>query len=274
MGLLVGVRHSRIANHGFFSTDPATFGAPDTEKVQQTTIQIGGTYKLDGGFSLFGGYNSGFDVENSFGGAPTITGQRLQPETSEQYEAGVRYARGKARLSLSAFQIKRRDVAGEDPVNLGFSRNIGSFRVRGFELEGEVEPAPGLMLSGGYAYLDGTIIASATQAEIGGRIADVARHSGNVRARYAIPGTPIDLRGGLIYQGKRPVASASTILLDDVLLADLGIGADLGRFRVDLTANNLFDRRYVTVDTAHQGNSSAVQAGEPLTVSARIAVKF
>jgi iron complex outermembrane recepter protein len=274
LGLVLGIRHSWIKNDGFFSTDPATFGTPDTEKVAQTTIQIGGTYQLDSGFSLFGGYNSGFDVENSFGGAPTVTGERLQPETSEQYEAGVRYAGGKARLSVSAFQIRRRDVAGEDPVNLGFSRNIGSFRVRGVELEGEVEPSPGLTISGGYAYLDGTITASATPADIGGRIADIARHSGNVRLRYVIPGTPFDLRAGLIYQGKRPVASASNILLDDVLLADLGVGANLGRFRVDLTANNVFDTRYFTVDTAHQGNSTAVQAGEPLTFSARVAVKF
>jgi iron complex outermembrane recepter protein len=274
LGLVLGVRHSWITNDGYFSTDPTTFGTPDTESVEQTTIQIGGTYKLGGGFSLFGGYNSGFDVENSFGGAPTVTGQRLQPETSEQYEAGVRYARGKARFSLSAFDIRRRDVAGEDPANLGFSRNIGSFRVRGVELEGEVEPSPGLTLSGGFAFLDGTITASATPVEIGGRIADVARYSGNIRARYGIPGTPIDVRGGLVYQGKRPVASASDILLDDVLLADLGVGADLGRFRLDVTASNVFDVRYFTVDTAHQGNSSAVQAGEPFTVSARLGVKF
>jgi iron complex outermembrane recepter protein len=274
LGIVLGVRHSWIRNEGFFSTDPTNFGTPDTERVEQTTIQIGGTYKLDGGFSLFGGYNSGLDVENSFGGAPTVTGQRLQPETSKQYEAGIRYASGKARFSVSTFQIRRRDVAGEDPVNIGFSSNIGSFRVRGVELEGEIEPIPGLTLGGGYAYLAGKITASATSAEIGGRIADIARHSGSVRLRYAIPGTLFDLRGGLIYQGKRPVASASNILLDDVLLADLGIGADLGRFRVDLTANNLFDTRYFTVDTAHQGNSNAVQAGEPFTASARLAVKF
>lgn len=274
LGLVLGVRHSWITNDGFFSTDPTTFGTPDTERVELTTFQIGGTYELDGGFSLFGGYNSGFDVENSFGGSPTVTGARLQPETSEQYEAGIRYSGDKARVSLSAFQIKRRDVAGEDPANRGFSRNIGSFRVRGIELEGEAQPLPGLTLSGGYALLIGKITASATASEIGGRIADIARHSGNVRARYAIPGTSLDVRGGLIYQGKRAVAGASPILLDDVLLADLGVGADLGRFRIDVTANNLFDARYFTVDTAHQGNSNAVQAGEPLTVSARVAVKF
>jgi iron complex outermembrane recepter protein len=274
LGVVLGVRHSWIRNDGFFSTDPTTFGNPDTEKVKLTTFQVGSTYKLDGGFSLFGGYNSGFDVERSFGGAPTVTGERLQPETSEQYEAGIRYGSGKARFSLSAFQTRRRDVAGDDPAYPGFSRNIGSLRVRGVELEGEVEPSPGLKISGGYALLVSKITASATSAEIGGRIADIARHSGNVRVRYTIPGTPFDLRGGLIYQGKRPVASASYILLNDVLLADLGVGADLGHFRVDLTANNLFDTRYYTADGVHLGSSTAVQAGEPLTFSMRVAVKF
>jgi iron complex outermembrane recepter protein len=274
LGLVLGIRHSWIGNDGFFSTDATSFGTPDTEKVELTTFQIGATYKLGGGISFFGGYNSGFDVENSFGGAPTISGERLQPETSQQFEAGLRYGGKSARLSLSAFEIRRRDVAGEDIANPGFSRNIGSLRVRGIELEGEIEPTPGLRLSGGYAYMDGAITASSTLSEMGGRIADVAKHSGNIRASYAIPGTPFDMRGGLIYQGKRPVAGASAIQLADVLLADLGLGAELGRFRVDLTANNLFDKRYFTVDTAHQGNSNAVQAGEPLTFSARVGVKF
>jgi iron complex outermembrane recepter protein len=274
LGLVLGIRHSWITNNGFFSSDPTTFGSPDVEKVELTSFQAGATYKLNGGFSLFGGYNSGFDVENSFGGAPTIGGGRLQPETSEQFEAGLRYATDKASFSISSFEIRRRDVAGDDLNNPGFTRNIGSFRVRGIELEGQFEPAPGLRISGGFAYLDSAITASATLTEIGGRIADVAKQSGNIRASYAIPGTPLDIRGGLIYQGKRPVAGASPILLDDVLLADLGIGADLGRFRIDITANNLFDKRYFTVDTAHQGNSNAVQAGEPLSVSARVAIKF
>lgn len=203
LGLVLGVRHAWLSNDGFFSSDPSTFGTPDTERVEQTSVQAGATYKLGGGFSAFGGYNSGYDVENSFGGAPTVTGQRLSPETSEQYELGARFSQSGVRLSAAAFEIRRRDVAGDDPDNPGFSRNFGAFRVRGIELEGEVEPTKNLRLSFGYAYLDGVVSRSATASDVGGRIVDVPSHSGNIRASYAVPGTPFDLRGGVNYQGPR-----------------------------------------------------------------------
>lgn len=274
LGLVLGVRHSWLANDGFFSTDPTSFGTPDSERVGLTSFQAGATWRLDGGFSLFGGYNSGFDVENSFGGAPTVTGERLQPETSRQFEAGLRVARGPLRASLAGFQIERRNVAGDDPDNPGFSRNFGSFRVRGVELEGEFRPTPALLLSFGYAYLDGIITRSPVAAEAGGRIADIARHSANARAEYRIPGTPLDVRGGVQYQSPKPVASASAVLIPDIFLADIGAGGTFGRFRVDLVVNNLFDRRYFTVAGTHQGNSNAVYPGDPRTVSARFGVAF
>jgi|JI6StandDraft_1071083.scaffolds.fasta_scaffold22180_3 iron complex outermembrane receptor protein len=274
LGLVLGIRHSWLKNEGFFSTDPTTFGVADVESPELTSVQAGATYQLDGGFSIFGGYNTGFDVENSFGGAPTVDGDRLQPETSEQFEAGLRYASDRAQVTLSTFQIKRRDVAGDDPDNPGFSKNIGSFRVRGLELEGKVDVLDGLSLSAGYAYLAGKITASATPTEVGGRIADLARHSGNVRVTYAIPGTPFDVRAGLAYQGKRAIASASPILLDDIVLADMGVGAKFGQFRLDLVANNVFDVTYYTVAGAHQGNRNSVYPGDPRTVSLRVGVGF
>lgn len=274
LGLVLGIRHSWLKNEGFFSADPTTFGVADVESPELTSVQAGATYQLDGGFSIFGGYNTGFDVENSFGGAPTVDGDRLQPETSEQFEAGLRYASDRAQVTLSTFQIKRRDVAGDDPDNPGFSKNIGSFRVRGLELEGKVDVLDGLSLSAGYAYLAGKITASATPTEVGGRIADLARHSGNVRVTYAIPGTPFDVRAGLAYQGKRAIASASPILLDDIVLADMGVGAEFGQFRLDLVANNVFDVTYYTVAGAHQGNRNSVYPGDPRTVSLRVGVGF
>lgn len=270
LGLVLGVRHAWLSNDGFFSTDPMTFGTPDTERVEQTSVQAGATYRLGGGLSIFGGYNSGYDVENSFGGAPTVTGARLSPETSEQYELGARFSQPGVRLSAAVFEIRRRDVAGDDPDNPGFSRNFGSFRVRGVELEGEVEPAKNLRLSFGYAYLDGVIARSAAQSEVGGRIVDLPSHSGNIRASYAVPGTPIDVRGGVNYQGPRAAANATTVLIPEVILADLGVGGTIGRFRADLTVNNLFDRRYFT----STGNANAVFPGDPRTVALPLGVSF
>lgn len=273
LGLVLGIRHAWLTNDGFFSSDPTTFGVADVEKVEKTSFQAGATYKLDAGFSLFGGYNSGYDVENSFGGSPTVNGNRLQPETSRQFEAGLRFSDARSRFSLAAFEISRRDVAGDDPDNPGFSRNLGSLRVRGIEFEGESAITKSLTLTAGYAYLDGEIRASATPSEVGGRLADVPHHSANLSLAYDIIGTPFDITASGRYQSKRAIANANSLSLPSLFLADIGIGADVGKFRFDLTASNIFDRRYLTV-SGLQGNANVVFPGDPLTIGLRAAVNF
>lgn len=131
-----------------------------------------------------------------------------------------------------------------------------------------------MRVSFGYAYLAGVITRSATPDEVGGRISDLARHSGNLHARYTVPGTPIDLRFGGNYRGPRAVASASPVLLPDVVLVELGMGGNLGLVRADVTVNNLLDRRYFTVAGVHQGNNDAVYPGDPRTVALRLGVTF
>lgn len=273
LGLVLGVRHAWLTNDGFFSSDPSTFGVADVEKVEKTSLQAGATYKLDKGFSLFGGYNSGYDVENSFGGSPTVDGTRLQPETSRQFEAGLRFSDARSRFSVAAFDISRRDVAGDDPDNPGFSRNLGALRVRGIEFEGEATVIKSLTLTAGYAYLDGEIRASATPSEIGGRIADVPHHSANISFAYDIAGTPFDVRGSARYQSKRAIANANSGSLPSLFLTDFAVGADVGKFRFDLTASNIFDRRYLTV-SGLQGNANVLFPGDPLTIGLRAAVNF
>lgn len=269
--LLGGVRQSWLNNDGYFSTDPADLGPVDEANITSTTWQVGATWKLGCGFSLFTGYNTGFDVENIFG-LRTANGNPLPPETSNQVEVGVRYGSDTLRVSFAGFQIRRQDVAGDDLDNPGFSRAIGDLRVRGLEFEGEWRPIEALTLTGGYAYLRGQIIESADAAEVGGRLADVPRSSGTLRATAGL-GHGVELRSGISYVGTRAVANASTIALDDYAVADIGLGYRWRRLRLDLSVNNLANARYFTA-VGVQGNSNAVYPGDPRTVSGRIAVNW
>lgn len=268
--LLGGVRQSWLNNDGYFSTDPTDLGPVDEANITSTTWQIGATWKLGHGFSLYTGYNTGFDVENVFG-LRTVSGNPLPPETSNQVELGVRYGGENLRVSVAGFQIRRQDVAGDDLDNPGFSRAIGDLRVRGVEIEGDWRPLEALTLSGGYAYLRGQITGSADAAEIGGRIADVPRSTGTVRATADL-GHGLELRGGVSYVGSRAVANASAVSLDDYAVADIGLGYRWRRVRLDLSINNLANARFFTV--ANQGNANVVYPGDPRTVSGRIAVTW
>lgn len=268
--LLGGVRQSWLNNDGYFSTDPTDLGPVDEANITSTTWQIGATWKLGHGFSLFTGYNTGFDVENVFG-LRLVNGNPLPPETSNQVELGMRYSGENLRVSIAGFQIRRQDVAGDDLDNPGFSRAIGNLRVRGMELEGEWRPIEALTLTGGYAYLRGQITGSADTAEIGGRIADVPRHTGTVRGTAAL-GHGLELRGGVSYVGSRAVANASAISLEDYAVADIGLGYQWRWLQLDLSINNLADARYFTV--ANQGNANVVYPGDPRTVSGRITLNW
>lgn len=268
--LLGGVRQSWLNNDGYFSTDPTDLGPVDEANITSTTWQIGATWKLGHGFSLFTGYNTGFDVENVFG-LRLVNGNPLPPETSNQVELGMRYSGENLRVSIAGFQIRRQDVAGDDLDNPGFSRAIGNLRVRGMELEGEWRPIEALTLTGGYAYLRGEITGSADTAEIGGRIADVPRHTGTVRGTAAL-GHGLELRGGVSYVGSRAVANASAISLEDYAVADIGLGYQWRWLQLDLSINNLADARYFTV--ANQGNANVVYPGDPRTVSGRITLNW
>jgi len=262
--LIGAVRHSWIdARDGDYG------GATNNRAKTSTTIwQLGSTYSLTDAVSLYAGYNTGFDVENT-AGARTRTGTPLQPERSNQAEAGLRYRTGTLRASLSVFQIKRVNAVTTDPVDPDFSVNAGEQRVRGIELEGEWQPREWWDLSAGYALMDGKVTRS-NDGIAGKRIGDLPRHSFTARTSVAIPGTPLTMRGGVNHVTSRALVDGSDTVLPAYTLADIGLGLALTPFRIDATLSNLFDERYFTAS----GNGFAVYPGDPRTFSVRVSVGF
>jgi iron complex outermembrane receptor protein len=262
--LIGAVRHSWIdARDGDYG------GATNNRAKTSTTIwQLGSTYSLTEAVSLYAGYNTGFDVENT-AGARTRTGTPLQPERSNQVEAGLRVRTGTLRASLAVFQIKRVNAVTADPVDPDFSVNAGEQRVRGIELEGEWQPLEWWELSAGYALMDGKVTRS-NDGIAGKRIGDLPRNSFTARTSVAIPGTPLTLRGGVNHVTSRAIVDGSDTTLPAYTLADIGLGLARGPFRIDATLSNLFDERYFTAS----GNGFAVYPGDPRTFSVRVSVGF
>lgn len=257
INLVAGVRHS------VFDYETDRNGAGTRDSISNTSWQVGGTWALGSGVSLFGGYNTGFDLEPVVG-SRSRDGSPFQPERSSQVEAGVRLVRGTARASMSAFRIRRNDVAIPDPIDPNFSIQEGQLQVRGVEVEGEWEPVRGWWLQGGYAYLDGRVTRTTTPAQRNARLGDTPEHTATASTRIAVG--PVELRGLAYYVGERRLVNGSAIRLDDYLLVDLGLGTRLGRLRLDAVVTNVADELYYTAN----GGAAFVYPGDPRTFSLRV----
>ena len=240
--------------------------------LSNTTWQLGTTYALGGGVSLFGGYNTGYDLEWVIG-ARTADGTPFKPETSDQAEVGVRLTRDTLRASLSAFSIRRNDVAVPDPLNLGFQIQDGQFRVQGVEVEGEWSPTPGWWLQGGYAYLDGTVSRTTNPALMGARLADTPS--------TARPRRLADAGAASIARRRELCQRAQADERRCGHAPRLRDGRPRrwrsdGRWRFDATLNNVFDN---LLSPGHLfvysiGTEDRVLPGDPRTFSVRVSYSF
>ncbi len=278
--VVLGGRWSNFDTRREFSSDPVIDPADIREdELDHTTFQIGSTYRLDGGLSLFGGYATGFDMEN-VAGSRSFSGEPLDPEESAQIEAGLRYAQGFLNGSASLFEIKRLNVVTDDPVNPGFSVQTGEVRVRGVELEGTWQVSEHLSVQGGYAWMDGEVTSS-NSGNQGFALADTPDNQANLFVRYDLPELPIQLRAGVNYVGDRPFSDkagitifpglvSSSVILPAYTTLDLGATYDFGKVRLDLAITNVTDETYYT----REFSDFSVFPGEPTQASLRLTADF
>lgn len=261
---VVALRHSWID-----AWDGTWNGATVNQaEVTPTLWQLGTTYRLTDAWSVYAGFNSGFDIEST-SGARTRTGEPIDPEESRQVEAGLRFSGGNFRGSAALFQIERVNALTTDPIDPDYYVNAGEQRVRGFEVEGAWLPTEALEFTAGYAHLDGEITES-NDGDVGGRIGDMPKHTVTARVAWQVPGMGLSLRGGVSYVSERALVNASDVTIPSYTLADFGVGYDFGSVRLDALLYNLFDERYFSAS----GNAFTVIPGDPRSVSLRASMRW
>jgi hemoglobin/transferrin/lactoferrin receptor protein len=175
--LLPGVRmdHFRLDS----SSDPV-FAAdnPGVEIVDlnETNIspKLGASFAISDVWSLHGQYAHGFrsppyaDVNIGFTnlafGYTAIANPDLKPETSDSFEAGLRWRSGDSAAAFTIFENRYRDfiesfvAVGTDPSGLLVfqSQNLARVRISGAELRAEIGLGSGLSLRCSAAYQRGT----------------------------------------------------------------------------------------------------------------------
>ncbi|AIT82261.1 TonB-dependent receptor domain-containing protein [Novosphingobium pentaromativorans] len=252
---------------------------PDTKFKSTSDVLLSGGVQIEPmtGLDLFAGYAENFkaltDAVLEFGDADL---SQLKPETSENWEAGLRYQsswfRGsatwfKAKFSNQVLFVSNSSSAGNDYLGEGDGKffNAGGIDSEGFELLANVTPFEGLNLYGAYTYIDakyrsisdldtGTTEDDATIAMLNGlagnRVAGIPRHMWVLSGSYTYGPVTAGLTGK--YTGDRFADSGNSLVAQNYFLTDLNIsvkGEGLSDVLKDLefalTVNNLTDERYL-----------------------------
>ncbi|MFP5286901.1 MAG: TonB-dependent receptor [Thermoanaerobaculia bacterium] len=210
-----------------------------------------------------------------------VVGER-QPEESEQIEAGVKTElwQGKAQATFALYQLDRENVA--IPDRTGITRQNGSQRSQGFELELAAEPLPRLRTFFSYAYTDAELTefaelvlvginppAFATIDRSGNRPAFEPEHLANlwVSKRFQ-SGFGAGLGGR--YLSEQFIAEDNAFELEDTFTLGAALFYDLGDWSLGLHFENLTDEEYFTRGF---GNTSVIPA-VGLTVQGNLAYRI
>lgn len=279
LNVIAAFREDFYLNHRALAPDFTTPATVTDSNFNHRTFQLGSTYRLNHGFSLFGGYATGFNimpVVNTL----TYSGTALSPETSWQGEGGIRHSEGAFSGNVSFFQIHRTNAVTSDPAHPGYSINNGDYRVRGIEFEESWRAGRGIFLDTGYSYLDGQIVKS-NSGNLGFQIADTPKQRGNMFLRYAFAHIPVQVHLGFNYVGNRafldtanvvqgPGVLGNQVRLPEYTNVNLGGTYTLGHLRLDANLTNVGDSVYFLKDFG----SYDVIPGQPRAFSSRLTYQF
>lgn len=244
---------------------------PNTKFKSKSDVLLSGGIQIEpmNGLNVFGGYAENFkaltDSVLEFGDADL---SKLKPETSENWEAGVRYENGwfhgsatwfKAKFSNQVLFISNSSAAGIDYLGEGdgYFVNAGGIDSEGFELLANVRPTSNLNLYAAYTYIDAKYRGTGKPAydaeqgvTPGNRVAGIPQNMFVLSANYRLG--PVSLGVTSKYTDDRYVNADNSWKADSYILTDLNINVKgealsdtLKALQFGLTINNLTDEDYL-----------------------------
>ena len=205
----------------------------------------------------------------------------LTPENIANIEGGVKASlwEGRATLEASVFDMSRDGI----PVLLRVSgtqfreSSAGEQHFTGVEFGAGLRPVPNLLLSAQYAFYNGRyddfrFVENGEDVDLTGlRVLLSPRHMLDLSADFSAGnGIGVSLSGK--YEGSKYLDAKNTVLLDPFFTMDGRISYQWRNYTFGLSAQNLFDKEYVT-DGDTTGNLFVFPA-PPRRVLAEIGVTF
>ncbi len=224
-------------------------GGTAAQSARKFTYRAGLGYEAPLGITPYVGYARSFQPIAGV----NASGAAFQPTEGKQIEVGVKYQpAGKASyVTAAAFDLTQSNVSTPDPTNVVNTVQTGEVRVRGVEVEAQLNLLAGLNVLAAYTYLD-PVVTSANDGTQGNQVGAVPRHAASGWLDYSFgEGSPVaglGLGAGVRYVGSTQASNADLFKVRDRTLADAAVRYDFGRdsrWRVAVNANNLFDRSFV-----------------------------
>ena len=257
----VGGRQDWVATE----TEQVVAGTHARQSDEKFSGRVGINYLFDNGFAPYVGYSQSFQ--------PTVgsdfAGNAFVPTTGEQVEAGIKYqpASGRVLATLALYELIQQNSLTVDPNHTLFQIQQGETQVRGVELEGRWNVSNGFSVYGAYAYIDSEVTRTNDLPSLGAQIPLQPKHAASLGGDYTITGGALAGLGfgaGVRYTGRHYGDAYNLWQTPSYTLFDAAVHYDVGNWRLQLNAQNLADKEYISAC-----NSAAwCYYGYPRTVTA------
>lgn len=230
-------------------------------------------YLFDSGLAPYVSYSQAFEpivAGRVFDPAFGTVGRVPDPQSSDQYEAGIKYQPPGTDILLTAafFDIRQSNRTAPDPVNgNAYVVQTGQVGVQGVEFEARANLAEGVTLVGGFSLLDirnvrddgrtANDLTPGRTVPLQGRSPVLVPDStASLLATYRFSEGPLlglEIGGGVRYLGPSWGDAANTFKVPASVLVDATLNYELKYldptlqgFSMQVNATNLLDERYVS----------------------------
>ncbi|MCC8996219.1 MAG: TonB-dependent receptor [Nitrosomonas sp.] len=102
--------------------------------------------------AMYGSYSENFGASST---VFNVDGQRLPPQSAQQWEMGLKteFFDKRLRATFAYFELTKQNIAVPDPSNPIRSRALGEAQTKGYEFDVSGEVLPGLSMIATYSYL-------------------------------------------------------------------------------------------------------------------------
>lgn len=247
--LMLGLRY----DYYDFSTTNKLNG--DNRQVKNKTISpnIGFVWQPIPQQSIYASYSRSFAPFGGNMGVSMVSANQdlsrfnMEPTYNDQYEIGLKSDWFNQRLNtqLSAYHIKKHNLRylrdREDPTSWASGAEMVS---KGAEFSVIGRVLDNLYVRGGYGYNDVKTTKNPTNAnEIGKRLQNTSKHTGNIFVRY-LPTEQIYAELGATYVDDFYANNTNTEKIDGFTRLDGAIGFKNDQWSITLAGNNLTNKQY------------------------------
>ncbi|UIY43577.1 TonB-dependent siderophore receptor [Methylobacterium radiotolerans] len=229
-------------------TDKLTNGALNNGRSDNgTTYRLAAIYNLDFGLAPYVSYSTSFQPLIG----TDVSNQTFKPETGKSIEGGVKFeppGQGYF-LTLAGFDIHRKNVLTTNPDAPLFQAQLGEVRSTGFEAQLVANVLDGLKVAASYTVYGLTNERDGNASIIGKVPTNIPENFANAFFDYTIPTGELrgfGFGGGVRYFGRSFADVANTLRVPDYVLFDAQVHYNWDRFRFQVNATNIADRRFVS----------------------------